>query len=200
MAHVDFFLLKCHLYLSWQLEQAQVVGYSSAAFAHALGYLLLSHLVVLHQVLVCQSYFYGVEVLALYVLDECHLHHTLIADGTDIGWYGSQANQLGGTPATLTCDNLEAVLCHLSQGNGLNDAYGLDAFCQLMECFVVELATRLVGVGFYLVERNLVDGTAALCAHSFGRDKCVETSSQGIALGSVIVFLVYCHFLFLSKE
>ena len=92
----------------------------------------------------------GVEVFALNVLHERHFHDVLIFDGSDVGWYGGQSGYLRRAPPALAGDDLEALVVDLSQRDGLNDAYLLDAVGQLLQRLGVELATGLVGIGLYL--------------------------------------------------
>ena len=94
VAHVDFLFLQGHLHLCRELQQAEVVGDGRAAFPHALRHLLLCHACLFEQVLIGQGYFDGVEVLALDVLHESHLHDVLVIDGTDVGRYGLQPGHL----------------------------------------------------------------------------------------------------------
>ena len=77
-------LLQSHLYLCGQLQKAKVVGDGSAALAYPLGDLLLSHAGILNQMLVCKGNLYSIQVLALDVLHEGHLHDVLVVDGTDV--------------------------------------------------------------------------------------------------------------------
>ena len=111
--------------------------------------------------------FDGIEVLALDILHQSHFHHVLVADGADVGRDSQETSQLGSSPSALTGDNLESVFRYLSQGDGLDDTDSLDAFSQFVQGFLVKFATRLVGVRFYLVERYLIDGAAALGANAF---------------------------------
>jgi len=118
--------------------------------------------------LVGQSDFYGVEVLALQVLDQSQLHHVLVVDGTDVGGNGFKPSQLGGTPTALAGNNLIPVIGHLSQRDRLDDAQFAYACSQFVESFLVKLVAWLVRVGFYLVEGNLVDGRRPARPYVFG--------------------------------
>ena len=94
MSHIDFFLLECHLHLCRQLQESEIVGNGSTAFAHTLGNFFLGHSLVFQKMFVCKCNLYGVEVLALDILHERHLHHVFIADGADVGRYCHESSQL----------------------------------------------------------------------------------------------------------
>ena len=165
MSHVDFLFLQSHLYLCRELQQTQVIGNGGTALAHTFGHTLLRHAALLQQMFVGKGYLDGVQVFALDVLHQCQFHHALVLDGADVGRNGRQAGQLAGTPATFTGNDLEAVLIGLAERDGLDKSKLTYAVCQLLQSHRVEFAARLVGIGFNLVQGNLVDGRAALCAH-----------------------------------
>ena len=127
MSHVYFVVLQCHLYLCGQFQQTHEVGYGSAALTYALRDLLLCHADGVGHVLVGEGNLYGVQVLTLDVLYQCHLHHTLIFYRTDIGGDGGQACGLGSSPTTLTGDNLISAVSHLTQSDWGDDADLADA-------------------------------------------------------------------------
>ena len=127
--------------------------------------------------LVGQSDLDGVEVLALDVLHESHLHHALILDGAYVGRYGLQPSQLRGAPASLAGEDLEAVRRDLPEGDGLDDANLADASRQFLQAFLIEVVARLVGIGLYLVEGNLVDGRRSAGPRRLGGDERVEATS-----------------------
>ena len=139
--------------------------------------------------LISQGYLYGIQILALDILHECHFHHVLIVDGTDIGGHRFQPCHLRGTPAALSGNNLKPVCVHLSQGDGSNDTQFLDAVGQFLQRLGIKFATRLVGIGLNLADGYLVDGRRALRLHLFRGYQGIESSAQ------CVIFLVYCHFL-----
>ena len=148
--------------------------------------------------LIGQGYLNGVEVFALDILHECHLHHVLILNGADIGGNGAHAGQLRGTPTALTGHNLVATIFHQAQGDGLDDANLADAGGQFLHGLLVKLAAGLVGIGTDLVEGYLAEIRRALGMH-FARvnqgietapiANIVKTATQNVA----VIFLVYCH-------
>ena len=68
--------------------------------------------------LVSESYFYGVQVFALYVFDERHFHDVLIVCSADIGGDAGQSGKLRSAETTLAGDNLVFVVAKLAQGDG----------------------------------------------------------------------------------
>ena len=92
MALVYLVVLQRHLHLGRQLQQAQVVGNGGAALAHTLCHLVLCHALTLQQMLVGQCNLNVVEILALDVLYESHLHHVLVGDGAYVGRNGAETS------------------------------------------------------------------------------------------------------------
>ena len=156
MSHLYLVVLQRHLHLSRQFQQTHVVGDGSTALADTLTDLGLRHTRRLCQMLVGQSNLDGVQVLALYVLHQCHLHHSLIFHGDDVGRYLRQASQLRGTPTALTGNDLVSAVLHLSYRDGLDDAQLTDAVGQFLQGILVKFAARLVGVRLYECYLHLV--------------------------------------------
>ena len=91
-----------------ELEQAQEVGDRGAVLAGALRHLLLGEAEFAGEALVGAGLLDGVEILALEVLDDGDLHGLLVGDLADDGGDGGFAGALGGEPAALSGDELEA--------------------------------------------------------------------------------------------
>ena len=87
MAHVYLLVFQSHLYLGGELQQTHIVSDGSAALADALRNLGLRHARCLGQVLIGQGNLNGIQVIALDILNQCHLHHVLVLDGTDVSRY-----------------------------------------------------------------------------------------------------------------
>ena len=87
MAHVYLLVFQGHLHLGRELQQAHVVGDGGAALADALRNLGLRHARCLGQVLIGQGNLDGIQVLALNILNQRHLHHVLVLDCTDVSRY-----------------------------------------------------------------------------------------------------------------
>ena len=128
--------------------------------------------------LVGKCNFYGIEVLALDVLDECHLHHILIVCRTDIGGNGLQACHLRSTPAALASYNLIGAVVYLSQGDRLNDTDFTNTISQLLQRLGVKLTTRLVGIRMNLRERNLIDARRAFGLHCVCLYQCIKAATE----------------------
>ena len=94
MTHVELAVLEGHLYLCGKLEETQVIGYGGAFLAYTLAQAVLGEVVLFEQVLVGKGYLHGVEVFALYVLDEGHLHDVLVIGGAYVGGYGGEPGEL----------------------------------------------------------------------------------------------------------
>ena len=94
MSLVDLAVLEGHLHLCGELEQPEVVGDGGAVLADLLRESVLRQVVLLDEVLVGQGYFDGVEVLALNVLDEGHLHHVFVVGRAHVGGYGGESGHL----------------------------------------------------------------------------------------------------------
>ena len=114
MSHIYLFLLQCYLHLSRQTQQSQIVGYGSAALSDAFGHLLLCHSIGVEQVFVRQRNLNGVEIFALYILDECHFHDVFVVDSAYVCRNGSKSGHLRGSPASFTGYYLESVFVDLS--------------------------------------------------------------------------------------
>lgn len=130
----------------------------AARLLPSLAHLLLCHAALLHEVFIGECYLYGVEVFALNVFHERHLHDVLVVYGAYVCRNSLETGKLRCSPAALSGNDLELAVFHLSEGDGLHYSELLDAVGEFFECCLVKLAARLVGVGFYLVYGHLVDG------------------------------------------
>ena len=86
VSHIDESLRQPQLYLSGELEQANVVSDGDALLADTLCDFALREAVLLGELLVSQCYLDGVEVFALDILYECQLQQFTGLRSTDIGW------------------------------------------------------------------------------------------------------------------
>ena len=132
VAHVNLFLLECHLDGGWQLQQTQVVGYCGTVLAYLVAQLFLCQIVLLHQVLVGQGNLQCTQVLTLNVLYQCHLHHVLVVNRPDVGGNVGESCSLAGSPTSFTGDDDVGVVTHVAQGDGLYDAYLSDTVGQFL--------------------------------------------------------------------
>ena len=145
--------------LGGELEQAQEVGDRGAVLAGALRHLLLGEAEFAGEALVGAGLLDGIEVLALEVLDDGDLHGLLVGDLADDGGDGGFAGALGGEPAALSGDELEAF-ADGADGDGLDDAGDLDGFGELVEGGFVEVGAGLVGIAVDELDGNVADGVA----------------------------------------
>ena len=90
----------------FQTEQPEEVGYGGAFLAYALAQRFLSQTVLLDKLAECQGDFYGVEVLALDILDEGHLCQLGIVGGAYICRHRLEACHEGGAVTALSGDYL----------------------------------------------------------------------------------------------
>ena len=141
------------------------------------------------KVLVGQGYFDGVEVFALDIFDQGHLHHVLVVDGADVGRDAVEARNLRSAPTAFASDNLVVAILHLAQGDGLDNTDLANAFGQFLEGRGVKLAARLVGVGLYLRDGHFADGGGTAGVHFLfdGNERIESASERG-------EFLMGCHF------
>ena len=183
-----------------ELEQAEEVGDRGAVLAGALGHLLLGEAEIAGEALVGAGLLDRVEVLALEVLDDGDLHRLLVGDLADDGGDGGFAGALGGEPAALAGDELEASGV-LADGDGLDDAGDLDGVGEFVEGDFVEVGAGLVGIAVDELDGNVADeftggllgeggvsGDGRLDA-SRGGKKGVEAASEGF---SFVVGWVHC--------
>src|SRR5712691_355842 len=73
-----------------------------------------------------------IQILALYVLDDCQLQHLAIVHLANDRWNRLQTRILGGAQAALARHELIATARSAPQQNGLENAGGLDGIRQLL--------------------------------------------------------------------
>ena len=157
MSHIDEALRQSKLDLSGELEQADVVADGDTLLPDALSKLRLRQTMLLDELLVGQGYFDSVEVFALDVLDESKLQQFAFLCRADVCGECLQASQLSCTPATLTRDDLVGARGEGLYGDGLYKTEGTQGGCELLEAFLLEVLTGLIGVGGDLLQRKLLD-------------------------------------------
>ena len=113
------------LYVGWKLQKSGGIDDGGAIFAGALGDLLLSEVKLIREALKGVRLLNWVEVFALEVLDESHLHcHTFGYVADDDG-YAVQLRALGGAPTAFAGDELIAAGA-AAYDQWLDDAAGAD--------------------------------------------------------------------------
>ena len=142
------------LHLGTQPQQPQSVRHSGAGLPYPAGGFLLGQAVFVHQRLIPQRFFQGIQILTLQILDQRQLHGLLVVGLDDYRGYVAQVRHPGGTPAPLTGNDLIVAVGHFPHRQGLNDAVNGDGIRQRLQFFLVEVLPGLIGVGFYLVDRQ----------------------------------------------
>ena len=167
-----------------QSQKTKGIGHSRTGFAYLLGGILLGQAVFLHQGLVTQGFFHGVQVLALEIFNQCQLHGLFIIGFDDHSRNLPQVCQSCGTPAAFTGDDLVITAGGFPDGQGLDHTVDPDGFRQGGQFLFVKVLTGLVGVGFYLVNGKHLVG--ALFNGFFG--KVAKQRTQTFAKA-----FLYCH-------
>ena len=134
-----------------------------------------------------------IEILALEVLDECHLCHFRVVRRAENRRNGREPCHLGGTQTPLARDELVLARADVANGNGLEDAVLRNGLAQLLQCRLVELAARLKAVGLDHVNgelrRDARGGCSGLCLflrrwvgrqgeRVFSESECAEPTSE----------------------
>ena len=145
------------LHLVRKLEQTQCIGNRRTRLRDALGKLLLRHGTALDEVAISARLLNDVEVSALNVLDKGKLKaRDVIGVITHHNRHVFETSSTSRLIAPLTGNDLIA-LSVFAHHDGLNDAHLFDGGTQLIEVFLIELGTRLIGVAMHLANRNFLD-------------------------------------------
>ena len=167
MTHIYLAVAECDLHTCGQLKQTQVISNCSAVLAHTLAKLFLRQVVLLDEALIGESDFDSREVLTLNVLHERHLHHVLIIDSANVGGNGGEADTLTGSPTPFAGDDDIGAVTHIAEGDGLHDAYLPDTVGQFLQAVIVEIPSRLVGVGTDVVHPHFAEVRGAAGVYIF---------------------------------
>ena len=192
MPHRELPILQPQLYLRRELEETEVIGYRGALLPHACRQLLLRQPVGINQLAECEGNLYRIEILALDILDQRHLHHLVVIHGADVGGDRLQLDQSGSSVAPLAADDdvLTLALAILPDGDRLYQPDVLDRRGKLLERLSIEVCTRLIRIGVNGIERQLGDGGGSSGLHLLDIDEVVgeegvESSSEGGAVSIV---------------
>ena len=159
MSHADVSIADGELYLWWQLQQPQEVGYCAAALSHLLAHFLLREVAFVDEALVGNGHFDGVKVFAVDVFDEGELKHLLVVGHADEGGNLGESSHLGGAQTAFARDELIFVVAKFSDGNGLNHTLFLDRLSQFAQCGLVKFGAGLERIGFNLVDVDFCNGS-----------------------------------------
>ena len=155
MPHRDEPLLERQLHLVGQLEQPHVVRDGRAFLAHLFREGVLRQVALVDQALHSERDLYGVEILALDILHEGHGVQVLVVHLADIGREARQVGALRRTPAAFAADDDIFPVAGFLDRDGLDDPQLADRVGQFVERLLVELRTRLRGVGSDLRDVDL---------------------------------------------
>jgi hypothetical protein len=140
----NFALLDEILDRNFELEEADGVGDCGAIFSGAFGDLLLGKVKLIGEALKGVGLLDWIEIFALEIFDERHLHcHTFRYVAHDDG-YAVQLCALGRAPATFAGDKLIAAGA-AAHNERLNDAARTDRLRELFQGLFAEARARLIG-------------------------------------------------------
>jgi hypothetical protein len=146
MAHGEAVLSKEILDVGGELEEAEGVGDGATVFAGATGDVVMAEVELAREAVEGVGDLDGVEILALYVLNQRDFEQVLIGDMLDYGWDVREAGELPGTPAAFAGNELIAI----TEGPNherLDDAIGQDGVGEFLEAIGAKHGARLKGVG-----------------------------------------------------
>ena len=143
-------------------EQAKEICYGGAIFPSALRHLLLGHMEIAAQPIISASLFHRVQVGALEIFDNRHLHRLFVTYLAKNRGYGFLTRLDGSTPAAFAGNQLEAAIGLRTHDDGLNHPVGDNGASQLVELLLVHLHARLIGIGIDLIGRNFARGSAGV--------------------------------------
>ena len=145
------------LHLIRKLKQTQGIGNRRARFRDALSKFLLRHGTAFDEVAIGARLFNDIEVSALNVLNKGKLKaRDVIGIITHHNRHIFETGSTGRLIAPLTGNNL-ITLSVFAHHDRLNDANLFDRGTQLIEIFLIELGTRLIGVAMHFTNRNFLD-------------------------------------------
>ena len=150
----QFALPDALLHLGTQPQQPQSICHGGTGLPYPTGGFLLRQAVLVHQCLIPQRFFQRVQILTLQVLNQRQLHGLFVVGFDDDCGHVAQVCHPRGTPAPLTGDDLIVAVGHFPHRQGLNDAVDGDGVRQRLQFFLVKVLPGLIGVGFYLVNRQ----------------------------------------------
>src|ERR1700733_9485667 len=135
-------------------KQPQEIRDRGPILACALRHLFLRHFELVAQAIVGTGLFHGVQVGALQILNDRHLHRLLVGNVTQDCRHGSLAGQFGGEPAAFAGDQLEAIVGQWPNQNRLYYAGRRNRGREFLESILVDAAARLERISLNLVDWN----------------------------------------------
>ena len=131
-----------------QAQQPQVVRHAGAVLAGALRHLLLRQAEVATQPLERARLLHGIQIGALQVFDDGHLHRLLVGYLSNDRRNRRFARQLRRQPAPLTRDQLVAALGQRTHHNRLHNTVKRNGLSKFTQSNIVELGSCLERITF----------------------------------------------------
>ena len=150
-------------------------------------------MVVVHQRFVALGFFDGVKVFALEVFDERELGHLAVIRLDDDGGHFGKTGDARGAPAALARDDLIVAGRKAADRQRLDNAVLADGIGQILQSLFIEVAARLIGVGF-----DLRDGEIEVVGRVGAQGGVAQQRAEPLAEPAVCI----CHgnFSFLWDE
>ena len=170
-----------------QRQQPRRVCDGGARFAHALRHIVLRHAVDILQGAVALRLFNGIQILALEVFDQSHLHGALLVRCQDAHRHFLEPGHAAGAPAALARDDLIKSAIERPDRDRLDEPIRPDGFCEHFQCLRVKVLARLVGARLDLLDRQQV-GRCLLAFRLRGRIFLSEERAEAHAETLLSVF------------
>ena len=187
--HTDLLAAKGQLRFRRQVEQSQIVCNRGTVLAHLLTQLLVRQLALLNECVIREGNLHCIEVLALDILHQRHLHHLRVGGYADIGRNVFKTCHLGGFQASLASYELVFAVRHLSDSDRSNDSLLFNRLRQFLKRLLVELLAWLERVGLYTIERNGCNGGGKVALAHSGIDVHIGQNRTKSASQSCCFFL-----------
>jgi len=139
-----------------QRQQPRRIGDGGARLAHALRHIILRHAVHVLQGAVAFGLFDGVQVLALQVFDQRHLHGALLVGREDAHRHLLEPGHTAGAPAALARDDLIKAAVKRPHRDRLDEPVGTDGLGEQLQRLGIKALARLVGARLDLFDRQQI--------------------------------------------
>jgi hypothetical protein len=153
----------------FEFQEADGIRDGGPVFAGAFGDLLLREVKFVGKALEGVRLLDGIEILALEVLDEGHLHRHTLGYVADDDGHSMHLSALRGTPAALACNQL-ITLALLADDERLHDAAGTDGLSEFIERVFAEARARLIRARIDQVNVGVVEAFTG--CQSYRRRRC----------------------------
>jgi hypothetical protein len=177
VASSDFAFLDELLDRDFEFEKADGIGDCGAVFAGALGDLLLGEVKFVGEALEGVCLLDRIEVFALEIFDEGHLHRHTFGYVADDDGYAVQLCALCGAPATFASDELIAGGV-AADNERLDDPTRANRLGELLQCLFAEARAGLVGARLDQVNIDVKEELIRNRRQSRRRGRCL---ARGVA-------------------